>query len=128
MICGQSDDDEIADAPCAKVCLEGRSDERTVHVFEDDRLVPNGGDAGLYRASRLAFRKHRSRGQRKMAHVKERPVSGTPRREQIRDPLFGVGIVAPSPAGIIEAHLDVDDDQGRVSGERFHTRNRTAPE
>ncbi len=51
----------------------------------------------------------------------DRPPGGLPHVDQFADPLLGLGVVALAPErGVLEALLDVDDDQDGVGvdGER----------
>jgi hypothetical protein len=47
-----------------------------------------------------------------MLDVNDRLRGSAPSRKQIGNPLFGIWIIARSPAGIVKALLHIDEEQG----------------
>ena len=90
--------------------LEVGTDERTVDMLLEDRLVGHRQSLDLEGVARCAFAKGRQGLERQVLHVNDRPAAGAPSCQQIGNPLFRVGIVPRFLSRIVEALLHVDEE------------------
>ena len=103
---------EYLDSIGAQMRLKVGPDEGTVDVLAEDRFVGHRQSLDLEGVTRRVFAKWGLGFKRQMLDVNDRPAGGAPRRKQIGNPLFCIGIIPRSPARIVKALLHVDEEQG----------------
>ena len=124
VIRGEPDDDQAATTGAPQIGLEGGPDEGAVDALLDHRLARDGSRLGLELVPGLAGPQRRGRIGRHVAHVHDRAPGRAPRAQQLGDALLQVRVVAPAPARLVEALLEIDDQEGgrmRFEGEHGAT-------
>ncbi len=116
VISRQSNDHQPEASGVTQIGLEGRSDEGAVHALLDHRLARQGSRLGLELVPGLTGPKRRQGISRHVAHVHDSPPARSPGAQQLGGTLLHRGVVAPAPARVAEALLEVNDQQGGVVG------------
>ena len=107
---GDPDHYDCLDSIGAQMRLKVGPDEGTVDMLAEDRFVGPRQSLDLEGMARRVFAKWGLGFKRQMLDVNDRPAGGAPSRKQIGNPLFCIGIIPRSPARIVKALLDVDEE------------------
>jgi hypothetical protein len=123
-------DHERRDARHAQARLEVRADEGGVDVLDDDGLARDLARLVLDGVARPLGAEHGVRLPRGVADVDDGRADGPEMRQEIRDAMDRVRVVAAVSGGLdgVEALLHVDDDQSRgdrIERRHDHTRSMT---
>lgn len=98
--------------------MEVGPDKGAIDVLRHDGFSRQRQHGILELAAGLARTICRSWVPGQVTNVDDRPPVVTPGMQQLGDPQFGIGIVAPSPTGVVDGFLDVDNDQCGIVRER----------
>ena len=94
---GRADDHQRGAAGCSQPAIEIGADECAVDVFDQDRLAGVLAHFIAHAITALGGMKALPRVGAGMPDMNHRCLRSSKRREEIGDPTYGFGIVAPSP-------------------------------